>query len=87
MVTKSEIDLLGTVYIASATMHTTAAQIDCYFYLHRKVVKLALLVQLFSVFSCHTTGKASPETLTISHLNSQSQLPIDKSSQKWWVWL
>ena len=33
LATKSEIELLDTVYIASARMHTTTAQTDSYFYL------------------------------------------------------
>ena len=49
--TKSE---LNSVYIASATMHTTEAQIDSYF-------SLPCSQQLFSALSCHTTGKARPE--------------------------
>ena len=49
LATKSEIDLLDTVYIASARMRTTVAEIDCYFYLWCEACLACTVIQCFQL--------------------------------------
>ena len=64
LATKSEIDLLDTVYIASPRMHTTEAQIDSYFYLCSKVYLVAVILYFFSVYWFTGNDPANKETPT-----------------------